>query len=208
MVEPFPLHRFHEIELAINDQLSSYANVPKALWFREICFCLLTPQSSPFNAELRLIDLEKHGLFEEKLNEQQVAEILRSPYSYIRFHNQKAKRLISILKKREQIEKVLFSQQSPESERNILLNEIQGFGLKETSHALRNIGRFGFGILDRHILRALVKWGAIKEIPKSINNKIYFECEDAMRSYAKSVKISIDQLDVFMWAEATGLIFK
>lgn len=50
---------------------------------------------------------------------------------------------------------------------------------KEASHFLRNVG-FGenIAILDRHILRNLVKLEVIDELPKTLTPKLYLEIEE------------------------------
>lgn len=204
----FPKDDFLSLRSAIDKQLDSYSRVPKNKWFREVCFCLLTPQSSPFNAELSLIQLENEGFFDELLNFQGVSEILRAPPSYVRFHHQKAKRLIEILNKRDLIEKILNINVSPIEERELLMANVSGFGLKESSHALRNIGRRGLGILDRHILRALYHWNAITVVPEVLTLKTYKEIEALMNQFSHYHGVTIDQMDLFMWAQSTYLIFK
>lgn len=50
---------------------------------------------------------------------------------------------------------------------------------KEASHFLRNVG-FGedIAILDRHILKNLVKLEVINELPKTLTPKLYLEIEE------------------------------
>jgi N-glycosylase/DNA lyase len=86
---------------------------------------------------------------------------------------------------------------------------IKGYGLKEASHFLRNVG-FGedIAILDRHILRNLKKLGVISEIPAHISLKLYHEIEEKMKAFAKKVKIPMAALDLILWAKETGEVFK
>ena len=82
-------------------------------------------------------------------------------------------------------------------------------GYKESSHFLRNVG-FGddIAILDRHIMKNLVKYGVIEEIPKSLTDKKYLEIEEKMRKFASGVGIPMAHLDLLWWSEETGEIFK
>ncbi len=82
-------------------------------------------------------------------------------------------------------------------------------GYKESSHFLRNIG-FGddIAILDRHILKNLVKYGVIKEIPKSLTDKKYLEIEQKMKKFSEEAEIPFSHLDLLWWSEETGEIFK
>jgi N-glycosylase/DNA lyase len=93
--------------------------------------------------------------------------------------------------------------------RTFLVKNVKGFGMKEASHFLRNIGFYeDIAILDRHILKNLVKYGAIKEIPKTITQKKYIEIENKMREFAKRTGIPLSHLDLLFWSEETGEIFK
>ena len=93
--------------------------------------------------------------------------------------------------------------------REWLVSNVKGFGYKEASHFLRNIG-FGsdIAILDRHILKNLKKHGVINEIPKTITKKNYFEIENRMRDFSKRSGIPMAHLDLLFWSNETGEIFK
>ena len=140
----------------IQERLFQFKNLPVELWAREVMLCLLTPQTNPIRAERALCELEYQGLFEMKLSEIKVAEILRKPQNYVRFHNVKAKRIVLFLNQLKSLMKILTSKMNPQGERDQIYNLINGFGLKESSRALRNIGRQGLAILDRHILKKLI----------------------------------------------------
>ena len=88
-------------------------------------------------------------------------------------------------------------------------SNVKGIGLKEASHFLRNIG-FGrdLAILDVHILKNMVKYGILKEIPKNISKARYLELESKLKRFAKKVNISMDELDLLFWASQTGMVFK
>ena len=94
-------------------------------------------------------------------------------------------------------------------QRDWLVANIKGFGYKEASHFLRNIG-FGeeIAILDRHILRNLVALRVIKKNPQSISKIMYMEIEDKMKLFAKKIDIPLSHLDIVFWCKETGEIFK
>jgi N-glycosylase/DNA lyase len=93
--------------------------------------------------------------------------------------------------------------------RDWLVSNIKGLGYKEASHFLRNIGLGqNLAILDRHILKNLVLYGAIDEIPRSISKKRYFELEDAMLAFSTELGIPPEHLDLLFWYKQTGKIFK
>ena len=94
--------------------------------------------------------------------------------------------------------------------REWLVENIKGYGYKEASHFLRNIGLGSdIAILDRHILKNLRKYGAISKIPASVGSrKVYMAIEDKMRAFSKRVHIPIEDLDLLFWSMQTGFIFK
>ena len=93
--------------------------------------------------------------------------------------------------------------------RNWILKNIKGMGLKEAAHVLRNLGYGRYlAILDRHVLKNLMELGVIKEIPKTLTPKIYFEIEEKMKEYSKYVNIPMDALDLVFWSQQAGEVFK
>ncbi|MFH1645760.1 MAG: DNA lyase [Candidatus Omnitrophota bacterium] len=93
--------------------------------------------------------------------------------------------------------------------RDWFVKNVKGIGYKEASHFLRNIG-YGqeLAILDVHILRCLKKDGVIDEIPSSISRKKYLEIEKKVFDYAVSKNASMEALDLQLWAQETGFVFK
>jgi len=63
-------------------------------------------------------------------------------------------------------------------------------------------------IIDRHILKNLKRYGAIRSIPASISKNNYIDLEDAMRNFSKKVKIPMEELDLLFWSAQTGFVFK
>lgn len=152
--------------------------------------------------------MENEGVEEDRLSIEEIASILRNKESYVRFHNVKAGRVKKLVAQWPQIYEHLSHNHSPEVERSFLVENVNGFGLKEASHALRNIGRKNLAILDRHILRKLAEYGVIDTIPASLSNRKYLEVEQVFRSFAASVGEDLDVLDLFFWSEGTGFVFK
>lgn len=193
---------------AIEAALAQFAHVPTDRWFREILLCILTPQSSPHRAEEAMCVLEERGFFSRGLDEAQIALILRTPESYIRFHNVKARRLVGALAMRHEVDSLLRAGLPPSEERDTLRHMVPGLGMKEASHALRNIGRRGLTILDRHILRVMTEYGLIDAIPSSISDARYRALEQLFLSFCARIGESPDVLDLYFWARATGGVFK
>jgi N-glycosylase/DNA lyase len=190
---------------AIRARLADFAAIRPEEYFYELVYCLLTPQSSAVNAGRATNALKQAGLLEETINP---APILNSKAAYIRFHNTKSR---SILEAKEQFGVILSELQNgatPSEMRDWLVKNVRGLGLKEASHFLRNIGRQNLAILDRHILRNLVKHGVIRHIPKTLTKKRYLGIEKRFRLFAKHLGLTMDELDLYFWSLETGEILK
>jgi len=192
----------------ITRALEGFSALTPDRWLREVALCLLTPQSSPVRAEAAMQQLEAQGLFQGALSEQEVAEILRAPNSYVRFHLTRSKRLLRFVEQQEELLNFLLEGHPPTEERFFLVERVNGIGMKEGSHALRNIGRKNLAILDRHILTKLVELGVLKAVPNTISHKKYLEIEQKFQKFSLQVEISMDELDLLFWAEKTGFVFK
>jgi N-glycosylase/DNA lyase len=197
--------RYEELKDRIRHRLWEFTQVPSKEYFYEMCYCICTPQSKAKSAFL-VVEKLKNADFAKKLFDP--VNILRNPEHYIRFHNQKSLRLIDLGEIFPTVLKILDSKDDKYLKREKIHKTVKGFGFKETSHFLRNIGYSGFGILDRHILKHLVECGVYKEIPKVSSVSQYIEVEKGFLALAKSVGIPIDELDMLFWSYETGEILK
>lgn len=208
------LNQIHEskreaIEARLQDFKKVYDENDEKI-FEELCFCLLTPQTKAKSAAKVIEKLKEKNLLLTGSAEQ-----LKLWMAPIRFNNNKsqyiieARKLFSNGEGQIAVKKKLEEQGDPIAMRAWLVKNVKGYGLKEASHFLRNIG-FGedVAILDRHILKHLVKNNVIEEIPKSIPPKKYFEIEEKMKRFAQSTGIPMAHLDLVWWSEETGEIFK
>ena len=176
----------------------------------ELSFCILTPQSKALNAWKAITQLRDNNLLFDGTAEDMVDYL-----NIVRFKNNKAKYLVELREqmkneKGEIITKDFFSQfKTVEEARNWIVKNIKGMAFKEAGHFLRNVG-FGehISILDRHILRNLVRLGVIDEIPKTLTPKLYLEIENKMKNYCEFIGIPMDQLDLLLWYIEAGEIFK
>ena len=133
----------------------------------------------------------------------------------VRFKNNKAKYLVTLREQMKDkngkiITRDFFNSISDVNEkREWIVKNIKGMAYKEASHFLRNVG-FGkkISILDRHILKNLVKLEVMEEVPKSLTPKLYLEIEKKMKAYCDYVDISMDSLDLLLWYKEAGEIFK
>src|SRR5712692_6727284 len=177
--------------------------------FAELCFCLLTPQSSAktcWGAVTRLKD--KSLLLKGEPHE--LEPLLRD----VRFNDSKAKYIVEA---RQQFSKNgelrvkthITSFTNPFELREWLVDNVKGLGYKEASHFLRNNGLGEeFAILDRHILRNLKDLEVIPEIPISLTKKRYLEIEEKVRRFSREIGIPMGELDLLLWSKETGWIFK
>ncbi len=197
---------YAERKEAICSRLDDFAAIPSSQYFYELAFCILTPQSSAVNAEQTILELANDDFSGRGFDP---TSYLRDPRHYIRFHNTKAKRLLAIRNSFSELHPHLNDPLLPaEQKRDIVLEAVNGLGMKEASHFLRNIGVRGLAILDRHILKHLLRLGVIREIPASLSMKRYLEIEKLWKRFANRVDISIDELDLLFWSMETGEIRK
>jgi N-glycosylase/DNA lyase len=178
--------------------------------FEELAFCLCTPQSKATICWNAIISLMKNGLLFNGTREQ-----IRPFLNAVRFGDNKSE---YIVKAREQfsrngqikIKEKILSMLNPVELRDWLAENVKGLGLKEASHFIRNIGLSDnkVAILDRHILKNLVEYSVITEIPKSLTEKVYLEIEQKMKDFAEHIEVTMNELDLLFWSEETGEIFK
>ena len=176
--------------------------------FRELCFCILTPQSKAIYCDEAIKELVRSGLLSKGGKSD-----IRASLSRVRFPNSKASYLIAARKAFKNSRG--FDVKSKIDEGNIpktrewFVKNIKGLGYKEASHFLRNIGLGdNIAILDIHILRNLKRYRVINKIPSSISRKIYLNIENKMRVFSQKIGISLPELDLLFWSNQTGFIFK
>ncbi|HLC65798.1 MAG TPA: N-glycosylase/DNA lyase [Candidatus Nanoarchaeia archaeon] len=184
---------------AIESRIREFKNAGRKEKFYELCFCILTPQSSARKCDNAVNELKKVNFRNVNIDPKL---ILRK--NGVRFHNNKSKYLIEM---KEKYSSIKLNGNSPAS-RDFLVANIKGLGLKEASHFLRNVGYSNLAILDRHILKNLVRHKVINEIPKSLSRKNYLEIEGKFIRFADRINIPMDHLDLLFWSFETGEVFK
>src|SRR6266566_2047800 len=167
---------YQERKAAIQKRLSEFRQVMQ--WkdeevFAELCFCLLTPQSSAKVCWEAVTALKERTLL-LKGQPQELEPHLRS----VRFSDSKAKYIVEARDMfsndgKLQLKSRISSFYNPFELREWLVENVKGLGYKEASHFLRNIGLGeGFAILDRHILRNLNRIGVMADKETSIYFKL------------------------------------
>lgn len=177
--------------------------------FAELCFCLLTPQSSARTCWAAVSRLKERSLLlKGEANE------IQPQLNDVRFGDSKAKYIVEardLFTKdgKLYLKSHLSSFANPFELREWMVENVKGLGYKEASHFLRNVGLGeGFAILDRHILRNLKRMDVISEVPVSITKKRYLEIEEKLRRFSREVGIPLADLDLLFWSRETGWIFK
>jgi N-glycosylase/DNA lyase len=185
----------------IKKRLNDFKSLPKSEYKKEFLFCLLTPQSNAQRCWQAVLELSKLKSF----NIDNITKILSTR---TRFHHTKAKRILNAEDNWKAITPLLDNTDSFQL-RNQLAEKVNGYGLKEAGHFLRNIGKSNnqIAILDRHIMKNLNNKGIVEKIEIK-STKHYFEIERKFLDYAKSIGKKPDELDLLWWSKENGEIFK
>ncbi len=190
----------------IQKRLSEFAETGKSSderIFAELAFCLCTPQSRAEVCWDRVSKLFQSG----KLFGGDYGDILNGLRG-VRFLNNKTGYIVENRAFLRGMRDKINSFDSSFQAREWLVKNIKGFGYKEASHFLRNIGKGGgLAILDRHILKNLREMGVI-ELPKMLSRKRYIEIEEEMKRFSEKTGIPLSHLDLLFWSRETGKVFK
>jgi N-glycosylase/DNA lyase len=177
--------------------------------FAELCFCLLTPQSSAKTCWAAVSRLKERSLLLKG-----AANEIQPQLNDVRFGDSKAKYIVEARDLFTKDGKIylkshLSSFPNIFELREWMVQNVKGLGYKEASHFLRNVGLGEeFAILDRHILRNLKRLEVISEVPVSITKKRYLEIEEKLRGFSREIGIPLADLDLLFWSRETGWIFK
>jgi N-glycosylase/DNA lyase len=171
--------------------------------FEEMTFCLLTANTSAVMG-MKTVDALRDILFTASLDE--LRERLKE--CRYRFPNKRSEYIYLAREKFAYNLKDLITTKDKYGLRDYLVENIKGFGYKEASHFLRNVGVKGLAILDKHILRSMNEKRLIDSVPKSLNKKRYLEHESKLIEYSQKTGIDMDELDLVFWSGKTGRILK
>ena len=212
--ETLSVEELASIYLPIKPQIESRLQDFSRIWkqaseeelFRELVFCLLTPQSKARTCWRAVERLERKCMIKEAGPEEITRELVG-----VRFNLRKGD-YICLARSRFSscsLRDTLAGFSDAFAAREWLVANIKGLGYKEASHFLRNIGLGGdLAILDRHILKNLALLGVIEEVPASPSKKMYLEIEKKMIDFSREAKIPISHLDLLLWYKEAGEVFK
>ena len=171
----------------------------------ELAFCIFAANSS---AKMGLKAVE---LLRPVIKSKNPDKIQTALFKKVRFYNIRSKYLIYNLQLIDENHgniKNLINKFKDKYELRIYLKEnIKGFGMKEASHFLRNIGFKGFAIIDKHVINTLNELKVINsKAPKNV--KEYLQIENQIVDFAYKMGFNIDVLDLAIWSFKTGEIIK
>lgn len=194
-----------EVSELINERAEDFRSMgrrSKEELFGELCFCLLTANTS---AEMGIRTQNMIGLDGFLYHDQ---EFLRDELKRIkyRFYNVRSNFIVSARWIVDELPSLIGSG-SMEDTREYLVENVKGIGYKEASHFLRNVGVFNFAILDKHIMRMLSEEYRF-EMPKAVTRKEYYRNEKTIMDLAGEVNLEPGIFDLYMWKIATGKIIK
>jgi len=210
----------------VRNELESRLSSFRQVWERgddcdilaELLFCLLTPAARAHSAWDALNTLRAKGLVLgfrgacAEMNER--LSLIAEELNTVRFKNNKARNLILAENRftkpgNATLRTELLRLDTPHEMREWLAATIRGIGYKEASHFLRNIGLYeDIAILDRHVLRNLLRFGVVERVPEGLSRKQYLHTEERMRTLADRIRIPLHHLDMVFWYRETGEIFR
>ncbi|MGA9097406.1 MAG: N-glycosylase/DNA lyase [Methanotrichaceae archaeon] len=203
-----------ELYAPVKGRIESRLKEFKQIWetgsdedlFRELVFCLLTPQSRAKTCWAAVECLVKKSLIDGCQ-----PKLIQEALIGVRFNERKAE-YICLARKMfsdQSLRSIISGFSSPYAAREWLVQNVMGLGYKEASHFLRNIGLGeDLAILDRHILKNLKLAGVIDEVPTSLSKKTYLDIEKKMIEFSKQVGMPMSHLDLLLWYKEAGDVFK
>lgn len=171
----------------------------------ELTFCLCTPQSKALLARDAVHRLKASGLLHTG-NKEQILTCLAG----VRFNDRKSAYIVEAREKLGEIcSKIAELKDNPFQLREWLVQNVSGYGYKEATHFLRNIGLGEhFAMFDVHILRAMVQAGLLpqdaREAGGGLSGKKYKELEQTFIGWAKRLGMKPAELDITLWLTYSG----
>lgn len=172
-------------------------------WFSELCFCILTANSTARLGIKIQRELGVNGFL--TLSCEALTGALRKAGH--RFYNIRARFIVGA-RTFVNIKPIITKFEGTSKAREWLVKNVKGIGPKEASHFLRNVGYNDVAILDRHILSLMREHSLIGQVPRTLSMKKYLAIEDRLKELAERVGISLGELDLYLWYTKTGEVLK
>lgn len=194
------------VALQIEDRINEFKALhlkPNEDWFSELCFCILTANSSA-RLGIRIQEaLRAEGFL--TLPEKEISGRLKELGH--RFSERRASFIVRARDFRDIKDRIIHIGDEGKA-REWLAENVMGLGYKEASHFLRNVGYDDIAILDRHVLGIMRDYRMIDEVPKALTKRRYLELEGKLRALAMEVNIPLSKLDLYIWYLKTGTVLK
>jgi N-glycosylase/DNA lyase len=174
--------------------------------FRELVFCILTSAVGP---KVGLISIDAVNDILVDGGGDEIYEHLEHVHKY----PQRANYIVHTREylKRDfdfKLKDLILSFKDPIERRDFFASnkDIKGIGYVQASHFLRNIGFYEYAILDKNIMRSLYKLGVVDSLRPPTTKKRYLEIETKVKTFADTLGIGVDELDLLLWSNVTGYI--
>lgn len=172
-------------------------------WFSELCFCILTANSSA-SLGIRIQEkLGENGVLALPLAE--LTGMLRAMGH--RFYRKRAEYIVRA-RDFHKLKGIITGFPTEAEAREWIVKNVKGVGYKEASHFLRNVGYDNVAILDRHVLRVLNEAGVIEQVPQHLSRSNYLLIERKLKEIAGKAGLTLAELDFYLWYMATGKVLK
>jgi N-glycosylase/DNA lyase len=204
----FFLEHYKKIEPLARKRLNEFKDLKNSSHeklLEELTFCVFAANSS---AKMGILSTD---LLKDVLHEGSLEDIQKAVHKKVRFYNVRSKYLHFnrefINENHGSLKELIKGIEDPLELRLYIKNNLKGFGMKESSHFLRNIGFSGFAIIDKHVLFVLEELGVRSKTPPK-NALEYLEIEKQIIDFANSHGLDVDVLDLAFWSYRTGEIIK
>ena len=182
--------------------------------FYDLCFCLCAPQTTFKNNIKVIAELKKEEFYDLPLEMftkcKHCMDALKETLKPVRFYNNKARYLIEA---KENFNEILLNIKKVDkddcgyAQREWLVKNVKGLGMKAASHFLRNLGYDALAIIDTHIIKFManrepkeVREELIKEYRKSVTKSRGYEMlEMSFQCLAGKYKMTTAELDALVW---------
>ena len=176
-------------------------NSPKVV-MRELAYCILTANCRADRVLEIESDIGDKYLY---LSREELRDALKR-HGY-RFPNLRSRYIVEARRNINRVISLINQDIDTRLKRVLLVNLIKGFGYKEASHFLRNIGFLDVAIIDRHILGILQSYGYVdKNIRLTPQN--YLKVEKIVFNISSELDILPGELDLYLWFLSTGKVLK
>lgn len=220
MVSPSPERIRHAVGVVgaeIDRQLSTGTPQPwteRRLW-TELACCMLSSQVPYELAQAAAVRLEASGLLlEEEVAprdlEAALAELLRCPFEIdgtlrrYRFPDSRARQLtatvLEVRREAKGLSDLLGSFGDVETARGWFVTNAKGFGPKQASMFLRNVGvSYDLAVLDRHLINYMMVMGLTADPKPARRMADYRRYEIILKDHAAGFGLPVGLLDWAVW---------